>query len=118
MKISQSQKKTQKRDRRRARIRSKVFGTAERPRLSIFKSNTRVYGQVVNDETGKTIFAVSTSDVKGETALARATEMGKKIAEKAKEHKIKTIVFDRGGYVYTGKVKAVAEGAREGGLKF
>ena len=116
--MKQAEEKSRKRDRRRKRIRSKIFGTAERPRLSIFKSNTRVYAQLVNDETGKTILAVSTSDVKGTTALAKAKEIGKQIAEKAKTHTIESIVFDRGGYIYTGKVKAVAEGAREGGLKF
>lgn len=110
--------KSQKRDRRRLRIRSKIFGTETRPRLSVFKSNTRLYVQLINDEVGKTIFAASTADIKGENAVAKAKEAGKQIAVKAKENKIKEIVFDRGGYVYTGKVKAVAEGAREGGLKF
>lgn len=116
--MNQSQKKTEKRNRRRTRIRSRIFGTAARPRLSVFKSNTQVYAQVINDETGKTIFAFSTGDVKGDTALARSKEVGKKIADKAKENKITAVVFDRGGYVYTGKVKAIAEGAREGGLTF
>ena len=110
--------KSQKRDRRRSRIRSKIFGTETRPRLSVFKSNTRLYVQLINDETGKTIFAASTAAIKGDSAVAKAKEAGKQIATKAKEQKIHSVVFDRGGYVYTGKVKAVAEGAREGGLKF
>lgn len=110
--------KNQKRDRRRSRIRSKIFGTESRPRLSIFKSNTRLFIQLIDDEKGKTIFSSSTSEIKGDSALARAKEAGKQIAAKAKENKITTVVFDRGGYVYTGKVRAVAEGAREGGLKF
>lgn len=116
--MKKSQEKSQKRDRRRARIRSKIFGTQGRPRLSIFKSNTRLFVQLIDDEKGKTIFSSSTTDVKGDTALIKAKEVGKQIASKAKENKITSIVFDRGGYVYTGKVKAVAEGAREGGLKF
>lgn len=110
--------KTQKRDRRRLRIRSKIFGTESRPRLSIFKSNTRLFVQLIDDEKGKTILSSSTTEMKGDSALVRAKETGKDIAAKAKKQKIETIVFDRGGYVYTGKVKAVAEGAREGGLKF
>lgn len=113
---NKSKIKGEKRARRRARIRAKIFGTSKRPRLSIFKSNTRVYAQLVDDDAGKTLAAVSTSGEKG--ALAEAKEVGKQIAQKAKAKKIVTIVFDRGGYVYTGKIKAVAEGAREGGLKF
>lgn len=116
--MKRSLEKSRKRDRRRARIRSKIFGTESCPRLSIFKSNTRLFVQLIDDEKGKTIFSSSTSSIKGDSALAKAKEAGKMIAAKAKENKITTIVFDRGGYVYTGKVKAVAEGAREGGLKF
>ncbi len=116
--MKRSQEKKEKRERRRTRIRSKIFGTPERPRLSVFKSNTRVYAQLIDDEAGKTILSASTTEAKGDTALIKAKEVGKQVAEKAKAGGIQSVVFDRGGYVYTGKVKAVAEGAREGGLKF
>lgn len=112
------QTKIQKRNRRHRRIRARVKGTEARPRLSVFKSNKQIYVQVINDTTGKTIAAASTKDVKGATALAKATEVGKLIAKRAQEAGAKMAVFDRGGFVYTGKIKALAEGAREGGLVF
>lgn len=91
------------------RIRAKIFGTAERPRLSVFRSNKYVFLQIIDDRKGKTIFGLRSSSPK---------EAGKKIAALAKEKNIKTVVFDRGGYLYKGRIKEVADGAREGGLKF
>lgn len=111
------QPKTQ-RHLRRTRIRGRIFGTAKRPRLSVFRSSKHIYAQIVNDEKGVTLVSCSDSVVKNGTKAGRALEMGKKLAERAKKKKIKKIVFDRGGYGYQGRVKAVAEGAREGGLEF
>jgi len=110
--------KIEKRNRRHKRIRSRMIGTEERPRLSVFKSNKQIYAQIINDGEGKTLVAASTKEVKGASSLVKAKEVGELIAKRAKENKIKTIVFDRGGFVYTGKIKALAEGAREGGLIF
>lgn len=94
---------------RHKRIRAKIFGTKERPRLSVFRSNKYVFLQVIDDSTGKTIVGLRSSFAK---------EAGKKIAILAKEKNIKTVVFDRGGYLYRGRIKEVADGAREGGLQF
>jgi large subunit ribosomal protein L18 len=120
--------KSQKRERRHSRIRAKVLGTAERPRLSVFRSHKFIYTQLINDETGRTLAAVSDAPMKGEKGKkAKAAGKGKidgskavgaELAKKAKEQNISKVVFDRGGYLYTGRVKAVAEGAREGGLDF
>lgn len=95
-----------------------IAGTSVRPRFSVAKTNTALYLQLIDDEAGKTLVASSTKDVKGKNGTERATAAGKDIAKKALEKNIKEVVFDRGGFVYTGKIKAVAEGAREGGLKF
>jgi len=108
-----------KRLRRRGRIRVKISGTAECPRLSVFRSNTGMYLQLINDEKGLTLASAYSKEIKGKmkkTEIANA--LGKLIAEKALAKKIKTVVFDRGGNFYTGRVKAAAEGAREGGLEF
>lgn len=110
--------KTEKRNRRRNRIRARVIGTDARPRLAVFRSNKFVYAQLINDEAGKTLAAASTKELKAKTPLEKASELGKEIAKKAATLKITSIVFDRGGYLYTGKIKAVAEGARSGGLQF
>jgi len=110
--------KTEKRARRHNRIRSKVSGTEERPRLSIFKSNKYLSAQIIDDDAGKTLVALSTKTIKGKTQLEKANLLGKELASQAIGKKIKKVVFDRGGYIYTGKVQAVAEGAREGGLLF
>lgn len=106
--------------RRHRRVRAKVRGTRERPRLSVFRSNQHIYLQLVDDEQGKTLISSSDLEVKNKrlSKLAKAEEAGKIIAEKALKKKIKKIVFDRGGYKYHGRVKAVAEGARKGGLVF
>lgn len=101
------------RDRRRTRIRSKVKGTKERPRLSIFRSGKHSYAQLIDDVKGETLVAAS-----GGANVAAAAEVGKTLATKALESGIKKIVFDRGGYKYHGRVKALAEGARKGGLEF
>lgn len=116
--MKNSQHKTAQRLRRRMRIRAKVSGTASRPRLSVFKSNKFVYVQLIDDVAGVTIAAASTKAVKGEKPLVAAGNVGKEIAKLATAKKINSIVFDRGGYIYTGKIKAVAEGARAGGLTF
>lgn len=100
------------------RIRAKLFGKPERPRLSCFKSNKFIYAQNIYDTTGTTLASASTQDSKAKTALAGAHEIGKKVAQDVMGKKIESVVFDRGGYIYTGKIKAVAEGAREAGLKF
>jgi large subunit ribosomal protein L18 len=116
--MSKSQIKKEKRVRRHKKIRSTIFGTLVRPRFSVAKTNTAVYLQLIDDTEGKTLVSASTNDVKGSTGIEKATAAGKEIAKKALEKNIKEVVFDRGGFVYTGKIKAVAEGAREGGLKF
>lgn len=104
------------------RIRKKVNGVADRPRLSVFRSNKEIYAQLVDDTKGVTLASVSTrnkdfASLTG-TKSEKAKAIGKAIAEKAKALGIETIVFDRGGYLYHGRVKALADGAREGGLKF
>ena len=116
--MSNTREKQQKRKRRHMRIRAKVFGTAKRPRLSFFKSNKYIYGELIDDEKGVTLLGTSSQGVKGKTQIERAHNTGAALAKKAHTKKIETIVFDRGGFLYTGKVKAFAEGAREGGLKF
>jgi len=118
--------KSQKRERRHRRIRAKVLGTSERPRLSIFRSGKYIYTQIINDETGKTLVSasdISTKKEKGSNAktagkIESSKSVGLEVAKKAKEMKISKVVFDRGGYLYAGRVKAAADGAREGGLNF
>lgn len=109
--------KTEKRARRKARIRAKVSGTSDVPRLSVFRSNKFMYAQLVDDEKNVTIAASSSKGMKGKM-LEQAKLVGIDIAKKAKEKKIANVVFDRSGYMYTGKVQALADGAREGGLVF
>ena len=106
------------RDRRRKRIRAKVFGTSEKPRLSVFRSNKYISAQLIDDSNGVTLAFVTSKGIKGKSALERAKAVGAKIAEQAKTKDISEAIFDRGGYLYTGSVSAVAEGARETGLKF
>jgi large subunit ribosomal protein L18 len=110
----------QRRDRRHKRVRKHVFGTAERPRLVVFRSNRGVGAQLVDDTTGRTLAAASWLDVrkaKG-TKSEQASEVGKLLAANAKKAGIQQVVLDRGGYLYHGRVKALAEAAREGGLSF
>lgn len=108
--------KVEKRIRRHSRIRSKVMGTDTRPRLSVFRSNKHIVAQLINDEAGRTLAAVSTVSIKKGTKSERARAVGLEIAKAASAQKITAAVFDRGGFRYTGRIAAVAEGAREGGL--
>ncbi len=116
--MNKSQVKTEQRERRKKRIRAKISGTATRPRLSVFKSNAHISAQLIDDVLGVTVAASHSKVVKGKTLMEKATALGQDIAEKALAKKITMVVFDRGGYSYTGKVKAIAEGARQGGLTF
>jgi large subunit ribosomal protein L18 len=109
--------KEQARRRRHARVRAKVVGTEARPRLAVYRSNRATYVQVIDDARGHTLFAADSRSSTGDkTAAARA--VGKAIAERAKAAGIEQVVFDRGGYLYHGRVAALADGAREGGLTF
>ncbi len=110
--------KAEKRIRRRKRIRAKIKGGSSCPRLSVFKSNKHLYAQLIDDEKGVTVASVSDKSSKGKTKTERAKAAGLEIAKKAVEKKISKVVFDRGGFIYTGRVRALADGAREGGLKF
>ncbi len=105
------------RTRRHIRVRAKVKGTVERPRLVVFRSDKHIYAQLVNDTTQRTIVTVSDQGFSGKKS-EKSVAVGKKIAEKAKAAGISKVVFDRAGYQYHGRVKAVADGAREGGLEF
>ena len=109
--------KTTQRARRQKRIRAKIAGTAERPRLSVFKSNRYISAQVINDDSGVTLAAFSSKSLKGKKA-DQAKEVGKELAKLAKAKGVVKVVFDRGGYIYTGSIQSLAEGAREGGLEF
>jgi large subunit ribosomal protein L18 len=112
--------KQQRRLRRRRRVRAKVTGTAERPRLSVYRSNRGVFAQLVDDGDGRTIAAVNWTepDLRKLQAMEQAKKAGELLAERAKGAGVETCVFDRGGYQFHGRVRALAEGAREGGLKF
>jgi large subunit ribosomal protein L18 len=113
--------KPQARARRHKRVRGKIFGTAERPRLVVFRSNSGIEAQLVDDAEGKTIAAAGWLQLKKSfkgNKTQQAAEVGKLLAEKAKQAEVEQVVFDRGGYLYHGRVKALAEAAREGGLKF
>lgn len=103
---------------RKRRVRAKIFGTSERPRLAIFRSLQKIEAQVIDDSKGKTLVFGSTKSIKAKNNTEGAKVLGKAIAKKCLEKKIKEIVFDRSGYKYHGKVKALADGAREEGLKF
>lgn len=113
-------KKEERRQRIKMGIRAKISGTGVKPRLSVFRSNTGIYAQLVDDISGRTIAAASTQDVKDAkgTKTDQSRLVGQRLAEKAKEAGISDVVFDRNGYLYHGRVKALAEGAREGGLQF
>ena len=104
----------------RKSIRSKISGTKERPRVSVFKSNKAIYSQIIDDMSGNTLVSCSSVDIKkfGKNNIESSKEVGIKLAEKAKKKGIKMVLFDRGGYVYHGKIKSFADGAREGGLIF
>ena len=109
------------RQRRHMRVRRKISGTAERPRLCVYRSNSNIYAQIIDDVAGNTLVAASTLDKEIKTKYANkqaAKEVGTLIAKRAVDKKIVDVVFDRGGYIYHGVVKELAEAAREGGLKF
>ena len=108
------------RQRRHRRVRGKIFGSAERPRLVVFRSNRGIEAQLVDDLEGKTLAAASWLNLKSfkGSKTEQAAEVGKLLAQNAKQAGVETAVFDRGGYLYHGRVKALAEGAREGGLSF
>ncbi|NER10527.1 large subunit ribosomal protein L18 [Muriicola jejuensis] len=114
--------KTERRDRIRRRIRKISFGTTERPRLSVYRSNKEIYAQIIDDTEGKTLVAASSRDKELSKTKGTKTEIaalvGKTLAEKALKAGIESVAFDRGGNLYHGRVKSLAEGAREGGLKF
>ena len=109
-----------KRLKRRRRVRAKVTGSAERPRISVFRSNRGVFAQLIDDESGRTLAAVNWTEdeLKSLKRMEQAKKAGELLAERAKAAGVETAVFDRGGYQYHGRVKALAEGAREGGLTF
>ena len=112
--------KAARRLRIRRGIRNKIKGTSERPRLSVFKSNTGIYGQLIDDINGQTLSSSSSKELGKLKSInvEKSKEVGKKLAEKAVANGISQVVFDRSGYIYHGKLRAFAEGAREGGLKF
>ncbi|HRQ40619.1 MAG TPA: 50S ribosomal protein L18 [Chloroflexota bacterium] len=117
-------KSREARKRRHRRIRAKMSGTAERPRLNVFRSLEHIYVQVIDDLAGQTIVSASTvdknlrADLEGKTKKEQATLVGKAVAERAQAAGVKQVVFDRGGYLYHGRIRALADGAREGGLEF
>jgi large subunit ribosomal protein L18 len=121
---SENKSRSEARIRRHARVRKNVSGTAECPRLNVFRSSTQIYAQIIDDEAGHTLVSASTVDselrsqLEGKKRLDQARLVGKAVAERAKAKGIESIAFDRGGYKYIGRVKALADGAREGGLKF
>lgn len=113
-------KRNERRIRIKRRIRKKIHGTAVRPRLSVYRSNKYVYAQLIDDESGRTLAAASSlaDEVTGDSPVAKSKEVGKTLAERAREAGIEQCVFDRNGFRYHGRVKALAEGARENGLQF
>lgn len=111
--------KTESRERRRARVRSKITGTAERPRLAVFRSNTQIAAQIIDDEKGLTITSFSSLKIKSKAnKVEQAKQVGTNIARLAKEKGVTRVVFDRGGFLYHGRIKALAESARAEGLEF
>lgn len=114
--------KLERRSRLRMRIRKSISGTTSRPRLAVFRSNKEIYAQIIDDVNGKTIVAASSRDKGVDTSSGNKSEVaklvGKTLAEKASKAGVESVSFDRGGYLYHGRVKSLAEGAREGGLKF
>ncbi len=112
-------KNRERRERIKKGVRRKINGTTERPRLSVFRSNTGIYAQIIDDVKGVTLASASSKELgKKSVSIGNSKDVGKKLAEKAVASGIQSIVFDRNGYLYHGNIKAFAEGAREGGLKF
>ncbi len=117
--MNSQQHKILKRNLRKGRVRSRVNGTSVRPRLSVFRSNTQIYAQIIDDVTGKTLVSTSSVGLKATgKKVDQAVNVGKDIAAKASAAGVKSVVFDRGGYKYHGRVKALADAAREAGLQF
>ena len=113
--------KVAKRRRIRQRIRKKIQGSNKRPRISIFRSNQQIYAQIIDDNKGHTLISASSKEAEISTSgskVEQAIKVGELLARKAKDAGVETVIFDRGGYLYHGRVKALAEGARKGGLKF
>ena len=110
--------KIERRTKIKYRVRNKVSGVAERPRMSVFRSNKQIYVQIINDQTGRTLAAASSLGLEAMPKKEQAAKVGEMIAKKAIESGITTVVFDRNGYLYHGRVKEVADAARNGGLKF
>ncbi|MCI5108379.1 MAG: 50S ribosomal protein L18 [Candidatus Pacebacteria bacterium] len=110
--------KKEQRDRRRSRIRSTISGTAKKPRLAIFKSNKYINAQAIDDSRGTTLVSLSSKSLEKGTPTEKAAQLGKDLAKSLKEKKVDAVVFDRGGFIFTGQVKALADGAREAGIKF
>ncbi len=116
--MNKEKQKKQKKERRHNRVRAKISGTEKRPRLSVYRSISHIYAQLINDEKGITLVSAKDSEIKaGKNKIEQAFEVGKLIATKAKNKGIFEAVFDRGAFRYHGRVKALAEGAREAGLK-
>ena len=111
-------KKQERRIKIKYRVRKSVNGTAERPRLSVFRSNKQIYAQVINDVNGMTLVAASSKGLEAMPKIEQAQKVGALLAEKAKAAGVEAVVFDRNGYLYHGRVKALADAAREGGLNF
>lgn len=116
--MKQTAKKTTGRIQRHRRVRAKIAGTQERPRLAFFRSNKHLYAQIIDDTAGKTLIGISSLKSDKKSATENAKQMGGDLASKAKEKKIKKVVFDRGGFMYTGSIKVFADAARAGGLEF
>ena len=116
--MNNTKEKKEKRTRRHRRIRSKIFGTRKTPRLSVFKSNKNISCQIIDDQKNVTIASSHSREVSGKTMMEKSLNVGVEIAKRARAKKINSVVFDRGGFIFHGRVKAVADGAREGGLKF
>ena len=110
--------RTAARENKHRRLRNRLAGTAERPRLAVFRSNNHMYAQIIDDTVGNTLVAASTMDKDVKAACEKTNNVGTAIAKKALEKGITTVVFDRGGFIYSGKVKALADSAREAGLEF
>lgn len=116
--MEKAQYKSHMREMRHKRLRSKIAGTAARPRLAVFRSNTFIYAQLIDDAAGKTIAAVDSRKEKSGTGVEKAKAVGAAIAKKALDAKVSEVVFDRGGFKYQGSIAALADAAREAGLKF
>ncbi len=111
-------KKVERRIKIKFRIRKKVFGTSERPRMSVFRSNKQIYVQIINDQDGKTLVSASSLGMEAMPKIQQAEKVGELVAQKAIEAGVSTVVFDRNGYLYHGRVKQLADAARKGGLNF